>query len=430
MSTFRQRKDGGYFIRKPGDTHPINTFQLTDEGAGIVRSSGCQLGESFPDQLFYLLHDLGHLSTKDDDSENTSIGEIRNLDWAVKELSREDRVEVAAQIAETHGVGQLLEGDAAEWTLNLTGEPPAVLEPLVRTIVEETGYSYETVRKYNDDRWPPEKLLETAICAYLQMEGLRSKEFERSDSATGSNEVLGADGDYIYIELGETPRQAYDIVGEVPETVPEDLKWKINEVLGESIGVAAFAILSRIEVWSKYDVDDGMVIPRERLDNFPVEVPPRSELTEQYEAFRLLQNHIQRILESPETDREHGDGSPSELWYRRVHEQLIADGAVPSLGTQQHNRVDHSAQLYRDCFGNGDKVTEFSCIEMTVPNESEQLELYEFGPFDYGEEVEVPIAPESGDPVPVYPQSQQELDYALALLDEFPKKPDATISSG
>lgn len=424
MPKLKQRKDGGYFIHKPGDANPVNTFQVTDEGAEIALSSGCELEESFPDELFYLLHDLGHLSTKGTDTEDTGFEKIRNLDWAVKELSLEDRVQVAIQIAETHGVRQLLEGDAAEWIFNLTGKSPAFLEPLVRTISEETGYCYETIREYNTYRWPSEKLLETAFSAYLQTEALRTKKFEQSENVTGSNEVLGTDGEFVYIELGETPRQGYDIAGEIPESVPEELENRIGEVLWESIGIAAFAELSRIEIRSRYGVDDGMVLPRERLQDLPVDVPPRSDLTEQYEAFRLLQNHVNRVLSSPAAGVEHGDGSPCDQWYNQVQERLQAGSSgEKGLGEQQAERVDHSAQLYRDCFGDGDKVTDFVCINMSQPSESQQLKLFPFGIFDQEEDIKVPVAPDSGDPLPVYPQSQYALDQAIELLDEFSAKP-------
>jgi|AntDeeMinimDraft_5_1070356.scaffolds.fasta_scaffold03117_2 hypothetical protein len=255
------------------------------------------------------------------------------------------------------------------------------------------------------------------------MEGLRTKKFETFENATGKNEVLGTDGDYIYIEIGETPRSQYDIAGSIPETVPQKLESKINEVLGESIGIAAFAELSRIELRSRYGVDDGMVLPRERLEDFPVELPLRSELTEQYEAFRILKNTVQQVLESSSTMVEHGDGSYCDQWYMEISERINngTDG-VDGLGVQQRDRVDYSTQLYRDCYGDGNQVTDFAYIELSNPTESEQLRLFGFA-FEHGADVKVPVAQKSGQPLPVYPQSQQELDYALELLDEFPAKP-------
>lgn len=437
MPKLKRKKNGDYIIHKSGDTHPVNTFQVTDEGAEIVLSSGRDLRESFPDQLFYLLHDLDHLSTKGEDTEETGIDRIRNLDWATDELSVEERVNVATQIVEKHGVNQLLEGDAAEWMLSLTGKAAFTLKPLIEEIAEAAGYSYFTIEEYSERLTSNYDHLETALCAFLQMEGLRTKEFNSPEDSTGSNEIVGTDGDFVYLDIGEIPRPKYCIAGDIPDTVPEELKSKLvpvyaNSVVGDEVepgkqmNPSGFAELARIEVRLDYDVDEGMVLPRGRLEDFPVELPPRSELTEQYEAFRILQNHVDWVLSSPEADVEHGDESVCEKWYNhiKIRLQVGADGE-DGLGSQQNTRVDHSATVYRDCYGDGEQITDFTCIEMTQPDESQRLNLYAFGPFDHGEQVEVPVAPESREPLPVYPKSQQELDHALELLDEFSARPRA-----
>jgi hypothetical protein len=178
----------------------------------------------------------------------------------------------------------------------------------------------------------------------------------------------------------------------------------------------------------RYDVDNGIVLPRERLEDFPVDLPPRSELTEQYEALRLLQNNIKHVLASPDASVEHGDDSYCNLWYRQVHERLInGTPEEDSLGVQQQDRVNFTAQTYRDCYGDGDKVTDFACIKITQPDESEQLRLFGFGIFDHSETVRVPVSPVSEEPLPIYPQSRNELDYAIQLLNEFPSKPDTGV---
>jgi hypothetical protein len=437
MPKLKRKKNGDYIIHKSGDTHPVNTFQVTDEGAEIVLSSGRDLRESFPDQLFYLLHDLDHLSTKGEDTGETGIDRIRNLDWATDELSVEERVNVATQVVEKHGVDQLLEGDAAEWMLSLTGDAAFNLKPLIEEIAEAAGYSYFTIEEYSERLTSNYDHLETALCAYLQMKGLRTKEYNSPEDSTGSNRIVGADGDFIYLDIGETPRPKYCIAGDIPDTVPEELNSKLVPVYaksvvgdevepGQQMDPSGFAELASIEVRLDYDVDAGMVLPRGRLEDFPVELPPRSELTEQYEAFRVLQNHVDRVLSSPEADVEHGDKSACQKWYNhiKIRLQVGADGE-DGLRSQQNTRVDHSATVYRDCYGDGEQITDFRCIEMSQPDESQRLNLYAFGPFDHGEQVEVPVAPESSEPLPVYPKSQQELDHALELLDEFSARPEA-----
>jgi len=150
MPKLKRRKDGGYFIHAAGDNNPVNTFQVTDRGAKIVKSSGRALDEFFPDQLFYLLHDLDHLSTKGTEPTDPTIGDITNIDWATNELSVENRVQVALQLIETHGVSQLFDGDAAKWVLGLTGNAPVLLKPLVEALAAATGYSYETIHEYDE----------------------------------------------------------------------------------------------------------------------------------------------------------------------------------------------------------------------------------------------------------------------------------------
>lgn len=430
MPKLRQRKDGGYFIRSSGNSNSVNTFQTTDEGASIIKSSGRELGEFFPDQLFFLLYDLGHLSTKGKEDTKSEISDINNIEWATDELSVEERVEVALKIIDTHGVSQLLEGDAAKWILTLTGKPPVFLRPLIKEIAKKSGYSYETIEKYSEIINRREELLESALCAHLQMEGMRTTDFDSNYGKRSDREVLGADGDFVHLETTSEGTQRFGIAGVIPDTVPDELSSQLDHAWGVGVGAAGLAALTSNEVQRRYDVNNGIVLPQERLEDFPVELPPRSELTEQYEALRLLQKSIKRVLSSPDADVEFGNSSYCDLWYRQVHERLVGEfPGADSLGTQQHNRPDFTVQTYRDCYGDGDKVTDFACIKRAQPNESEQLRLFGFGIFNHSETVQVPISPESEVPLPVYPQSQKELDHASKLLDEFPLKPNVGMPS-
>lgn len=118
------------------------------------------------------------------------------------------------------------------------------------------------------------------------------------------------------------------------------------------------------------------------------------------------------------------------LKIRTVHQRLAEENhGIESLGTQQRDRLDFTVQTYRDCYGDGDKVTDFACVGVAHPDESEQLRLFGFGIFDHGESVRVPVAPDSETTLPVYPQSQRELDHATKLLDEFPLEPEVKASS-
>lgn len=430
MPKLRQRKDGGYFIRRSGDANSVNTFQTTDAGASIVKSSGRDLGEFFPDELFFLLYDLDHISTKDEEDTKSKISGINNIEWANNELSVEARVEVALKIIDTHGVSQLLVGDAAKWILTITDEPPVFVEPLVKVIAEKSGYSYETIEEYSKIISSKDDLLEAVLCAHLQMEGMLKADFDSNHGQKDDREILGADGDFVYLKTTDEDTRRFGIVGGIPDSVPDDLISQLGPVWKPGVGSAGLADLASSEVNRRYDVNNGIVLPRTRLEDFPVELPPRSELTEQYEALRLLQNDIETVLSSPEADVEYGDGSYCDLWYEKVHERLVSDSSeVDSLGFQQRDRLDFTVQTYRDCFGDGNEVTDFACINRTQPDESEQLRLFGFGIFDHGETVSVPESPKSGEPLPIYPQSQHEFDQAVQLLDEFPLKPKATMSA-
>lgn len=430
MPTLRQRKDGGYFILSSGDSNSVNTFQTTDQGASIVKSSGREIGDSFPDQLFFLLFDLGHLSTKDNEDAEPELSGITDIEWATSELSVEERVNVACRVVETHGVNQLLEGDTAKWILTLIGKPPVFLKPLVSQIAEESGYSYETIVEYSELVGSKNELLEAALCAHLQMEGMRAKTFDSDYAGQTDWEILGTEGDFVYLKSEKPDGQLFGITGEIPETVPNKLKSQLTRAWGVGVGSAGLAALTSTEIQRRYDVEDGIVLPRERLEDFPIELPVRSELTEQYEALRLLQSHIEHVLSSSEAAVEYDDGSYCDRWYQHVHERLVGDDMEEdSLGAQQRDRLDFTVQTYRDCYGDGDKVTDFACIEHAHPTESEQLRLFGFGIFEHHETVRVPVSPNSGETLPVYPQSQHELDHAIELLDEFPLKPASTMPS-
>jgi len=218
----------------------------------------------------------------------------------------------------------------------------------------------------------------------------------------------------------------YTIPTDMPGSIDEDLREELRDVWGLGIGSAGFAALSSFEFTNRYDVENGGILPAERLTDFPIDLPPRPELTEQYEALRLLQNHVEHVLSSPNSDVEYGDSSICDQWYQHVHERLTnGSGGEQALGAQQGSRVDHTAQTYRDCYGDGEQVTDFKFITQTQPDESEQLRLFGFGIFDHGEQVQVPVALETEVSLPIYPQSEHELAHAVELLDEFPAKPSA-----
>lgn len=152
------------------------------------------------------------------------------------------------------------------------------------------------------------------------------------------------------------------------------------------------------------------MLPKTRLEEFPVDLPPRSELTELYEVFRLLESAVERVLSSSKTGVEQGDGSPCDRWYQVIKRRLYTGDDViknvPPSGAQQEARVNHSVQEYRACYGDGSTVTDFDCIQISQPRESEETQLFGLGVFDHGEKIRVPVAPDSSVALPIYPQNE------------------------
>jgi len=423
----KRRKDGGYYLHASGDENPINTFQVTDRGAEIVKSSGRELGEFFPDQLFFLLYDLGHLSTKNSGETGREIigqdipGEVYH------DLSVEDRVQVARKIVQTHGVEELYTGETAKWVSSILEQSTATLQPLTQEIAESAGYGFETILEYSKLVHDGGNSLEIALCADLQIRYLREvATFDDEDGQEGKREVLGADKGFVYLKTSDADTLTFGIPGDKPVDIEEDLSAELDTVWSPGIGTAGFAALTTMEVERRYDVEDGIVLPADRLDDFPIALPSRSEVTELYEAFRLLKTTVDHVLSSPEASVEHDDNSICDQWQDEIQKRLTkgTDGA-DALGAQQSSRTDHTVQTYRDCYGNGSEITDYEFVEWSQPNESEQLRLFGFGIFDHGEDIQVPVAPESENPLPVYPQSKSELEQAIELLDEFPSKPSA-----
>jgi hypothetical protein len=425
MPTLKRRNDGGYYIHAAGHNNPVNTFQVTHEGAEIVMSSGRGLEDFFPDELFFLLYDLGHLSTKGAEPTEEAVPTITNLDWAIEELSVEERARVAIRIGETHGLQQLFDGDAAKWILTLLDKPPILVKDLTEVVAEAAGYGYETLQKYDELFGEPDLLL-LALAAYLQIEWVRNSASFADSPTDMAPRLLGAESGFVYLETSDPDMMTYTIPDDYPLPVSEALRTELDTVWSPGVGTAGFAALTSIELERRYGTDTGVILPRERLDEFPVELPSRSEVTELYEAFRLLQSAIDHVLSSPKAGVTHGDESPCDRWHHAVKGRITGDTkGIVGLGPQQQSRVAHSVSEYRIWYGDGETVTDFKLVTVTSPTEVQHLRLFGVGIFEHREQVQVPVAPKSETPLPVYPQSDAELEDALNLLDEFPVRPES-----
>ncbi|WP_241996782.1 metallophosphoesterase [Halorubrum sp. SD626R] len=95
--------------------------------------------------------------------------------------------------------------------------------------------------------------------------------------------------------------------------------------------------------------------------------------------------------------------------------ELLAEGAS-SYGKQQNKRNNVTRKEYVRQYGDGSRVTEFSAITVAEPRPRD-LQYISSG-------VVIPVAPESGEVLPVH-VSTNEVDQAISLLAEFPPEPTA-----
>ncbi|WP_218138589.1 metallophosphoesterase [Halobacterium jilantaiense] len=96
-------------------------------------------------------------------------------------------------------------------------------------------------------------------------------------------------------------------------------------------------------------------------------------------------------------------------------DELLADEAS-CFGAQQKERNLGKRKDYARRQGNGERVTEFSAITVAEPREGDRRYV--------PSGAELPVAPASGEVLPVY-VSSGEVDWAISLLAEFPAEPAA-----
>lgn len=153
-------------------------------------------------------------------------------------------------------------------------------------------------------------------------------------------------------------------------------------------------------------------------------VLPPNELAETYEAMRSLESLLSSLI-SADDSVSLGDGSPLAEWYRHVSEYVDGDGRgdASCLGKQQGTRTDISINDYREAYGDGDRITDFTAIEAQRLDSSLHTQLVEAGVIASSAEYYLPIAPESREQLPLAVRTPGGLETAGALLNEFPPEP-------
>ena len=134
-----------------------------------------------------------------------------------------------------------------------------------------------------------------------------------------------------------------------------------------------------------------------------------NELTEFYDCLAVLY----RSLPS-ETDSEWQEAVKSVLYGG----ELLADEAS-CYGAQQKDRNLGKRKEYARRHGNGTRITDFSAITVAEPREPDRRYV--------PSGAKLPVAPESGEVLPVKVTSE-EVDQAIALLAELPAEPTADRS--
>lgn len=158
---------------------------------------------------------------------------------------------------------------------------------------------------------------------------------------------------------------------------------------------------------------------------------PANELAELYDAFRTLEAAVEAALDADETATS-DDRTPLRQWHEAVADYTYGDGrdGEPSLGQQQGSRNPVTMAEYRDEYGDGEQVTTFQAIETSWLPQADRERLIEAGTLDPERPLQLPVAPESGEQLPVTVHTAAELATARELLSEFPVRPAVPAVQG
>jgi len=154
-------------------------------------------------------------------------------------------------------------------------------------------------------------------------------------------------------------------------------------------------------------------------------------LAEYYEVFRTFASLLERLVESEQTAYRVDGNDPMNRWRAKVNNVIFGDGLTedsPSYAQQQGSRNPHKMVEYRQAFGDGENVTEYQSTETKRLNDEDAAALIEPDVIDPDQQIYLPVAPHSGVPLPITVSSDDELDEAIALLQEFPSKPEPASS--
>lgn len=220
-------------------------------------------------------------------------------------------------------------------------------------------------------------------------------------------------------------------------TVPEDKLKALRDALetaiqlSESLGRPTGRYeeyRNRVEALLTPAIEQFLASPNE---NYPVDDATgiqANEVSEVYELIRNLKTVLAGVDEATSDLEE-----PMREWYDRVTARYLGnEDGVPNYGELQASAHEFSMQDYRDVYGTGERVTEFHTIEVrAIPASLTALIEPHLLDVDF-ENLYLPVAPESGEVIPVIIESAAGLDRATALLAELPTRlsPAVPMPSG
>ena len=148
----------------------------------------------------------------------------------------------------------------------------------------------------------------------------------------------------------------------------------------------------------------------------------QSAITEYYEVIRALKRGLE-IVEPGISTRQLTD--PAAQYYkvleRFTNNNLKSDEMVDGYGPQHVDRVNHSVNDYREKYGNTDWITDYRVINIEPPEQEVRSQVTRKA--NDSTHIVRPCSPISGEPVPLFVETQSDLRQALALLAEFPARP-------
>lgn len=175
------------------------------------------------------------------------------------------------------------------------------------------------------------------------------------------------------------------------------------------------------------EIDEGEISDTQSsdVDSTDATLDP-NPLSEHYELFYRLQSLLEDIVNHSSEISKVTDDELLEKWETEVNDIVFGDGPAADsshYAEQQSSRNSHTMKEYRKTYGNGEKVTAYQCVDTSrISDDVEEL-LEKKQIIEMNEQIQVPVAPDSGLALPIIVSDERELEKATELINEFPAEP-------